>query len=248
MSDQPRQPIGRALLHLLSDLTAEVDAFTRWCDTVHHAEALEVDGFVSGRRFELVPGYRYAAAAGARFLTAYQLADEHVLDTDSYRDHVARTTPAPPGVMESLTYTRTIYRERYPDGGWLSPDGTVERGDQPIGAAILHVMMDVEPAWDAELNAWYAEEHLPALLEVPGMLGARRYVDANWPSGGVTDADGRHQYLAVYELVAPEVVDSEEYAKAAAMSPRTADLAPHISFYSQVYRQVFPASGALTRG
>ena len=78
------------------------------------------------------------------------------------------------------------------------------------------------------------------------MLGARRFVDANWPSGGRPDAAGRHQYLAVYELVDAAVVDSEEYAKACEVSPRTAEIAPHISFYSQVYRQVFPASGALT--
>jgi len=56
------------------DLTAEVDAFTQWCDSVHHAEALEVDGFVSGRRFELVPGYRYAATAGARSADATRCA------------------------------------------------------------------------------------------------------------------------------------------------------------------------------
>src|SRR4029079_14016213 len=74
----------------------------------------------------------------------------------------------------------TVYTERFPIGGWMTPTGEVENGDKPIGTAILHVMMDVEPPWDDELNAWSAEEPLPRLLEVPGMLAARRFVDAHW--------------------------------------------------------------------
>jgi hypothetical protein len=150
--------------------------------------------------------------------------------------------------MDALTHTSTIYREHFPLGGWMTPAGTIQSGDEPIGRAILHVMMDVEPEWDDELNAWYAEEHLPRLLEVSGMLAARRFVDAHWPAASSTDgggaADGRHQYVAIYELVDADVVTTPEYAEAAAMSPRTATLAPHLSFFSQIYREVFSATSA----
>jgi hypothetical protein len=244
---KPRsQPIGQALLHIQSWLTGHEDDFTRWCDAVHHAEALDTPGFLACRRFELVPGYEYGAPDGPTFLTMYQLADENVVETDAHRARVERMTPAPPGVMESVTYTSTIYRERYPAGGWLAPDGTVEAGEEPMGQAILHVMMDVEHAWDDELNAWYAEEHLPGLLEVPGMLAGRRFVDASWSAMGASVADGHHQYLAVYELADADVVTTPEYAKAAEMSPRTAKIAPHLSFFSQVYREVFAATSADT--
>ena len=157
-------------------------------------------------------------------------------------------TPAPPGVMDALTHTSTIYRERFPLGGWMTPDGAVESGDEPIGGAILHVMMDVEPDWDDELNAWYADEHLPRLLEVPGMLAGRRFVDAHWPAssfshGGGPRTDGTSTWRS-YELVDADVVSTPEYAEAAAMSPRTAALAPHLSFFSQIYREVFSATSA----
>lgn len=244
MSEPRRQPIGRALLHLQTWLTSYEDEFTRWCDGIHHAEALDVTGFLACRRFELVPGYEYAAPDGAKFLTVYQLADEHAIETDAYRAHGERMTPAPPGVMESLAYTRTIYRERYPQGGWMAPGGAVNANEEPIGQAILHVMMDVESGWDSELNAWYAEEHLPRLLEVPGMLAARRFVDAHWPAPGAPAPDERHQYLAVYELENVDVVTTAEYARACEMSPRTAALAPHLTFLSQVYREVFCARRA----
>jgi hypothetical protein len=245
-------PIGQALLHIQSWLTGHEDEFTRWCDECHHAEALQTPGYLACRRFELVPGYAYAAADGAPFLTVYQLDDQGAIDSDEHQGIVAAMTPAPPGVMDAVRYTSTIYGERFPLGGWMAPDGTIQSGDEPIGAAILHVMMDVEPAWDDELNAWYAEEHLPRLLEVPGMLAGRRFVDAHWPdegagfpfSHGGGGADGRHQYMATYELVDADVVSTPEYAEAAAMSPRTAALAPHLSFFSQIYREVFNATPA----
>ena len=47
-------------------------------------------------------------------------------------------------------------------------------------------MMDVEPAWDDELNAWYADEHLPRLLEVPGM--AELAIESFFPADEQTAA------------------------------------------------------------
>jgi hypothetical protein len=99
LSESRRQPIGQALLHIQSWLTGHEDDFTRWCDGVHHAEALTAPGFLACRRFELVPGYEYGAPNGASFLTMYQLADQNAFETDAHRAVVERMTPAPPGVM-----------------------------------------------------------------------------------------------------------------------------------------------------
>jgi hypothetical protein len=233
------QPVGGALLHIQSWITDHVDAFTQWCDSVHHAEALQVPGFLSCRRFERVDGYAYAAPKGADFLTVYQVREPEIVNSDVHNANSAAMTPAPDGVMDGLEFLPTVYRAKFPEHGWMAPDGSLHDEEEPVGAAILHVMMDVEPAYDDELNAWYAEEHLPRLLEVPGMLAGRRFVDSRWPAGGEAEAGGRHQYLAMYELVDPSVVESPEYAQAAEMTPRTAALAPHIGFHSQIYRQVF---------
>ena len=167
------------------------DEFTKWCDEFHHFEALEAPGFLACRRFEVVPGYAYAAADGAGYLTVYQLADATAVDSEAHQAVVAAMTPPPPGLMDDVSFTTTVYTERFPLGGWMTPTGEVARGEEPIGAAILHVMMDVDPAWDDELNAWYADEHLPRLLEVPGMLAARRFVDAHWAGSASSHGGGK---------------------------------------------------------
>ncbi len=145
-----------------------------------------------------------------------------------------------------LTYRRTIYRQRSPEVGSLTPTGVDRSLDQPVGTAVLHVMMDIEPAWELEFNAWYDEEHLLRLLAVPGFVSVRRFHDEQWPAAGVVAAGGRHQYLALYEIEDAGVVETEPYARACEMTPWTEKLAPHLAFHSQIYRQVFPAVGALT--
>jgi hypothetical protein len=245
-----RQPIGRGLLHLQTDLTdtvAEAE-FNRWCDEVHHREVLHVDGFLSLRRFEVVPGYRYADPNGAKILTLYQLVAPDAVDSPAHQEHGRTSQPVPPQILRSLTYLRSVYGQCFPESGSLTPAGVDATLQQEIGTALLHVMMDVEPAWELEFNAWYDEEHLPSLVAVPGFLSARRFSEVHWTprdAASVDDAAGRHQYLAVYELEDPSAVDSAEYARACEMTPWTEKLAPHLTFHSQVYRQVFPGHGPL---
>ena len=47
---------------------------------------------------------------------------------------------------------------------------------QTLSRVVQIVTMDVEPAFEAELNRWYDEEHIAALLSVPGYLSAERFV------------------------------------------------------------------------
>lgn len=67
------------------------------------------------------------------------------------------------------------------------------------------VEQDVAPEHEAELNAWYAEEHLPRLAAVPGVLSARRFaaLDAASP-----------RYLAAYRLERREVFESPAWIEA----------------------------------
>lgn len=59
-----------------------------------------------------------------------------------------------------------------------------------------------DPAREDEWNEWYAG-HLRVLLAVPGFLAAQRFHSA-------TTVDDR-PYLAMYEVAAPEVFQSEPY-------------------------------------
>ncbi len=65
------------------------------------------------------------------------------------------------------------------------------------GAAIYLVFTDlVNDKYDEEFNAWYDTQHLPQLLELPGVLDAARYVAVK----------GGPKYLAAYELESVDAV------------------------------------------
>jgi hypothetical protein len=69
----------------------------------------------------------------------------------------------------------------------------------------LLVLMNPPPAFEEEFNAWYDLEHVPERLSVPGFLTGLRYVS--------TGAAPR--FLAIYDLEAPEVMDSSAYLRVA---------------------------------
>ena len=66
---------------------------------------------------------------------------------------------------------------------------------------LLAVWMTPAPENDADLNAWYSEEHLKERLAVPGFLSARRYVSI----------DGEPKYAALYYLTDAGVLHTEAY-------------------------------------
>ncbi|MDX1431371.1 MAG: DUF4286 family protein [Gammaproteobacteria bacterium] len=79
--------------------------------------------------------------------------------------------------------------------------------------------MDVDPDKEALFNEVYDEEHIPNLLEVPGVLAVRRYTlePLTMIIGGerrVIEAPGEPRFSAVYEIESPEVLVSEAWAAA----------------------------------
>lgn len=55
-----------------------------------------------------------------------------------------------------------------------------------IGEAALAIWFDVAPDDRAEVDAWYARQHLPERLSVPGFLRGRRYASAGGGPGFFT--------------------------------------------------------------
>jgi hypothetical protein len=92
-------------------------------------------------------------------------------------------------------------------------------GESPAGGApyALVVRVEADPAHEAGFNAWYDEEHLPALAAVPGVLAAKRF--------RLTAGPGP-KYLAVYELATEDVPESDAWRKAGD-TPWTAKLRPY---------------------
>ncbi|MGB8434024.1 MAG: hypothetical protein WCE38_07190, partial [Burkholderiales bacterium] len=85
---------------------------------------------------------------------------------------------------------------------------------------LLAVWNDISAADESEFNAWYAEEHFPERLSVPGILTARRYRDISAPL----------RYAAIYDTASVAVLTSPAYLdRLANPSPRTRAIMPRFN-------------------
>jgi hypothetical protein len=66
---------------------------------------------------------------------------------------------------------------------------------------ILFSEMSPDPAWEAEFNDWYDQEHIPVRMAAPGFVSAQRY------------RTGERGYLAVYEMDSPAALRTEVYER-----------------------------------
>ena len=80
------------------------------------------------------------------------------------------------------------------------------------------VLMDVEPAKEADFNRVYDTEHIPTLLKVPGVLSATRYR---------TSTPDVPRYAALYELESPDVPQSDAFQRAADSGEWPVKIRPH---------------------
>jgi hypothetical protein len=61
-----------------------------------------------------------------------------------------------------------------------------------MGRFVFVVQTDPTPGRDREYNEWYDGIHLKEVCSFPGFTGARRF--------RLVDGEGKHKYLALYEL------------------------------------------------
>src|ERR1051325_9040755 len=96
----------------------------------------------------------------------------------------------------------------------------------------LLVLMQPPPAFEDEFNAWYDSEHIPERCAVPGFETGLRFVCL----------DGAPKYLAIYDLVRPEVLESPEYTRVAGgnSSPWTKRVTSRVRIYRSAGAQVYP--------
>lgn len=84
---------------------------------------------------------------------------------------------------------------------------------------VFVVGMDVDPDKEALFNEVYDTEHVPLILNVPGVRAATRIVgeDFTMQLGGekMEKVHENARYRAVYEIDSPAVLLSAEWAKAA---------------------------------
>ena len=87
------------------------------------------------------------------------------------------------------------------------------------GNYILIASMDVEPAKEDLFNEVYDTEHVPSVLNVPGVYWAERFMQEplTVSVGGEVKTivlEDEPRYSAIYGLESPEVLVSDEWAVA----------------------------------
>jgi hypothetical protein len=96
---------------------------------------------------------------------------------------------------------------------------------------VLTVRLNTPPDHERDFNDWYNEDHIPALVGVPGVYGARRY----------TAVEGDPKYLAVYEMRDGGATKSPEWEQARNYG-RTAQIRPYLKdLQAIVAKRIFPA-------
>jgi hypothetical protein len=197
--------MGRGLLVAAFDFsTAHADEFHDWYDLEHIPERKAVAGFGACERWI---GDEQPAVSVA----TYDLESVGVLRGDAYASIAYGNLS-----VWSKRVTAMCRRLLRFEGTQIGPgDAAAPEG---AGALLLNAM-NVAPEAEDDFNAWYDDEHLPALARVPGALAARRY---RADEAGT----GTHRYVAIYHLESPDVARSAAWT-AAVDTPWTARVRPH---------------------
>ena len=170
------------------------DEFNDWYDTEHVPERQRVKGFVNCERW-------IGAEDPKISIATYDLDSLAVLQSLAYRAIAgANLSPWSKRVTGKCTRIGRFEAEQTLPGNQAAPTTGA--------AAMLFFAMNPVPEAEADFNAWYDQEHVPALAAVPGCLSARRFRIHNATS------EGNQRYLALYHLTSPEVQTSEAWRKA----------------------------------
>ena len=103
--------------------------------------------------------------------------------------------------------------------------------------------MDVDPDKEAIFNEVYDTEHVPMLLQVPGVKAVSRSVTEplTMVMGGETKAivaEGEPRYSAIYEIESPAVLTSQAWAEAIDKGRWPTEVRPYTHNRRHVLRKV----------
>jgi len=168
-----------------------VDEFTDWYDNEHVPNRLALPGFGAVNR------YQAADSVTPEWLATYEI-KPGTLDGPAYKALWETQSAREKSIMSAATINRRIYAP-------ISDSGPITAAP----AVLMAVSMSVPAGTEDDMDAWYAEEHIPMLLAVPGWRRSRRYV--------LTTGDGP-KYLSLHEIDSHAAFDRPEY-KAAISTP-----------------------------
>ena len=193
--------MSAVLLAVLRPEPADVPDFYRWYEAEHVTGRLSVDGFDAAHRYRTDDD-------SDRGILLYELDDLSALSTPDYRALQARTADETQRRMGALQQFVRVTGEV-----------VQEQGEATGPAPVLFVVAFAAPDDDLdELDAWYRDEHVPALLECDEWLGVR-LVD-------VADSNTGWSRVALHRLADVSALSSPE-RQAAADTPGRHRLVEH---------------------
>lgn len=196
--------------------------FHDWYQTEHIPARMAIPGFSSAVRYALAE-----ADAAPRYLACYHLDDMAALEISEYRELKERPSERTARMLATVTGFTRYTADLITDTGPVT---------EPA-AALFVVAFAVPEAEEPEFEGWYAEEHVPLLMKVPGWLRVRRYRVRPGSAGPPWT------HLALHEITGVDALDAPERA-AARDTPRRAALAARPWFDSGrwVYRPIHTAT------
>ncbi len=168
--------------------------FNDWYDTEHLPERQRVPGFLTHQRW-------IGAENSRRSVATYDLDSLEVLRSPGYRA-IGGENLSPWSKRVTAKVERLL---RY-EGEQVLPGGATAPAD---AGGLLLVGMTPGPDVETAFNVWYDNEHVPALVRVPGVLSARRF----------RGSGAGPKYVALYHLASPGVVDKPEWKDASGSTP-----------------------------
>jgi len=167
--------------------------FHDWYDHEHGPARLTVPGFRGAVRYQALDGEKPS------WLALYELDRPEVIDSPGYQALGGRASDRDRAVGAGLAaLDRRVYEQ-------ISQDGSPPADEAPV---ILAVATSVPASAEQDLAAWYEQEHIPMLLQVPGWQRIRRFRLVR-----ALDAPGP-DFLSLHELAGPEVLEEPGYRAA----------------------------------
>jgi hypothetical protein len=114
----------------------------------------------------------------------------------------------------------------------------------PLATRYLFIVsMDVAPEKEALFNEVYDTEHVPNLMRVPGVHAVTRLrtAPARFVIGGQPKeltGDGAPQYMAIYEIDSPAVLESPAWAEASEQGRWPSEVRPYTRNRHHIVRAV----------
>ena len=200
---------ARGLLAFWADIDADYQLeYLQWHNCEHMAERVSIPGFHVGHRYR-------AVGDEPDFFMVYETDTAEVMESEPYLNRQNNPTP---WTRESIGHFHNSLRVIY---SLVASEGGMPSTDAPY-LFLVRCNPPDEPGAADEVIDWYREEHLPRLNSVKGVLRARLYRTDTKISNIATAerkvhgaATGDQQFLAMYEMLSPNIPDSDAWKEAA---------------------------------